>query len=159
MSEEFGQGAIADDEFLPDKEALELRLKEEMDATMTISTKSDDQLRHNTEVGGVIYKYDLPTDNTPIAFKSVASLVTANEEEMSTATQALMEELDCDKDTAFESFIIKHHQTFNNEVDMYGDIQRAGDSQLKVSQSCNSFLHLHIQQRQLNDIMSMTLGP
>ena len=116
-----------------------MRLKEEMDATMTISTKSDDQLRHNTEVGGVIYKYDLPTDNTPIAFKSVAALATANEEEMSTPTQTLMEELDCDKDTAFESFIIKHHQTFNNEVDMYGDIQRAGDSQLKVSQSCNSF--------------------
>jgi len=45
-----------------------------------------------------------------------------------------MEELDCDKDTAFESFIIKHHQTFNNEVDMYGDIQKAGDSQLKVSE-------------------------
>jgi hypothetical protein len=90
-------------------------------------------LRHNTEVGGVIYKYDLPTDNTPIAFKNVASLITANEEEMTTATQALMMELDCDKDTAFESFIIKHHQTFNNEVDMYGDIQRAGDSSLKVS--------------------------
>lgn len=45
-----------------------------------------------------------------------------------------MEELDCDKDTAFESFIIKHHQTFNNEVDMYGDIKKAGDSQLKVSE-------------------------
>ncbi len=50
-----------------------------------------------------------------------------------------MEELDCDKDTAFESFIIKHHQTFNNEVDMYGDIQRAGDSQLKVSQITIAF--------------------
>jgi len=43
-----------------------------------------------------------------------------------------MDELDCDKDTAFESFIIKHHQMFNNEVDMYGDIQKAGDSKLKV---------------------------
>ena len=43
-----------------------------------------------------------------------------------------MEELDCDKDTAFESFIIKHHSMFNNEVDMYGDIQQVGDSQLKV---------------------------
>ena len=42
--------------------------------------------------------------------------------------QALMEELECDKDTAFESFIIKMNQTFNNEVDMYGDIQKAGDS-------------------------------
>jgi len=44
-----------------------------------------------------------------------------------------MEELECDKDTAFESFIIKMNQTYNNEVEMYGDILRAGDSQLKVS--------------------------
>jgi len=41
--------------------------------------------------------------------------------------------LECDKDTAFESFIVKHHQFYNNEVDMYGDIKRAGDSNLKVS--------------------------
>ena len=33
-----------------------------------------------------------------------------------------MEELEVDKDTAFESFIIKMNQSFNNEVDMYGDI-------------------------------------
>jgi len=47
---------------------------------------------------------------------------------VNTAMMQLMEELDCDKDTAFESFIIKHHSTFNNEVDMYGDIQKAGES-------------------------------
>lgn len=46
-----------------------------------------------------------------------------------------MEELECDKNTAFESFIIKHHQMFNNEIDMYGDIRKAGDSQLKVRKS------------------------
>ena len=44
----------------------------------------------------------------------------------------MFEELECDKDTAFESFIIKMNQSFNNEVDMYGDIQKAGESQLKV---------------------------
>lgn len=49
-----------------------------------------------------------------------------------TSTENLFDLLDCDKDTAFESFIVKHHQTFNNEVDMYGDIKKAGDSQLKV---------------------------
>ena len=76
----------------------------------------------------------MPSGNTPIAFKNAASLTTTNEEEMNTPNQSLMEELDCDKDTAFESFIIKHHQTFNNEVDMYGDIQKAGESQLKVSE-------------------------
>ena len=53
-----------------------------------------------------------------------------------------MAELECDKDTAFESFIIKMNQNFNNEVDMYGDIQMAGDSQLKVSQA-QSLLIIH----------------
>jgi len=43
-----------------------------------------------------------------------------------------MTELECDKDTAYESFIIKMQQNFNNEVDMYGDIRQAGDCQLKV---------------------------
>jgi len=40
----------------------------------------------------------------------------------------LLAQLECDKDTAFESFVIKMQQKFNNEVDMYGDIKRAGDS-------------------------------
>lgn len=46
--------------------------------------------------------------------------------------ETLMETLDCDKDTAYESFIIKLQQNYNNEVDMYGDIREAGDCQLKV---------------------------
>lgn len=112
-----------DDDFLPDREELELRLREEMDASLTISTRSDDQLKHNEEVGGVIFKYDMPTVNTPIAFKNAAALMAIEDELSETPTQTLMKELDCDKDTAFESFIIKHHSTFNNEVDMYGDIQ------------------------------------
>lgn len=49
-----------------------------------------------------------------------------------TANEALLEELLCDKDTAFESFTIKLQQHYNNEVDMYGDIRQAGNSQLKV---------------------------
>lgn len=35
--------------------------------------------------------------------------------------------LECDKDTAYESFIIKLNQEYNHEVDMYGDIKKAGD--------------------------------
>ena len=57
----------------------------------------------------------------------------SQEGDKQTPTQTLMGELECDKDTAFESFIIKMNQSFNNEVDMYGDIQKAGDSNLKVS--------------------------
>jgi len=49
-----------------------------------------------------------------------------------TATMNLMEQLDCDKEASFEAFVIKHNQLFNNEVDMYGDIKEAGQSDLKV---------------------------
>lgn len=60
-------------------------------------------------MGGIVFKYDLPTENKPIAFKSAAALVLTEEREVNTVTMNLMDELDCDKDTAFESFIIKHH--------------------------------------------------
>jgi hypothetical protein len=49
------------------------------------------------------------------------------EEDKLTATEGLFKDLECDKDTAFESFVIKMQQKFNNEVDMYGDIKQAGD--------------------------------
>ena len=43
-----------------------------------------------------------------------------------------MDALECDKDTAYQSFIIKLQQNYNNEVDMYGDIKEAGDCSLRV---------------------------
>ena len=60
------------------------------------------------------------------------ALQSVDEQEQLTATEGLLKDLECDKDTAFESFVIKYQQKFNNEVDMYGDIRQAGDSQLKV---------------------------
>ena len=98
-----------------------MRIREELASSLTIARKSDDMLKHNEDVGGTLFKYDLPVENLPIAFKSEAALMEIQEQD-ETPLQKLFEELDCDKDTAFESFIIKHHQTFNNEVDMYGDI-------------------------------------
>jgi len=77
MSEEFGQGAINDDEFLPDKEQLELRLHEVMDASLTIANRADSKLKHNEDVGGVIFKYDLPVGNIPITFKNAMALILA----------------------------------------------------------------------------------
>lgn len=79
-----------------------------------------------------MYKYELPLVNEPITFKSNSALVSKEEAEVFTSTEKLFDQLDCDKDTAYESFVIKHQQTFNNEVDMYGDIRRAGDVQLRV---------------------------
>lgn len=43
------------------------------------------------------------------------------------AQQNLMQKLDCEKETAYESFMIKLNQEFSNEVDMYGDVKKAGD--------------------------------
>lgn len=85
-------------------------------------------LRHNSDFNGILYKYDLPTVNQPIVFRSMADLINIEEDNKLTTTESLLKELECDKDTAFESFIIKFQQNFNNEVDMYGDLRKAGDS-------------------------------
>lgn len=45
MSEIFGQGAINDDEFLPNQEEMELKIRQDMEASITISNKADDKLR------------------------------------------------------------------------------------------------------------------
>ena len=57
-----------------------------MEASITISTKTDDKLRHNEEIAGQVFKYDLPVENIPIAFKNAAALVLAEEKEIVTPT-------------------------------------------------------------------------
>ena len=51
-----------------------MRIRSEMEASLTISTKADDQLKHNEDVGGTIYKYDLPVENLPIEFRNAKAL-------------------------------------------------------------------------------------
>ena len=65
-------------------------------------------LRHGEELGGVIYNYDLPVVNTPIIFKSLA-LAIRDEEIPPTAVENLYTTLDVDKETSYESFVIKMH--------------------------------------------------
>lgn len=69
----------------------------------------EDMLKHREDAGGMLYKYDLPVENKPIAFKSKQALALVEKEAELTPLQKLFDELDCDKDTAFESFIVKHH--------------------------------------------------
>jgi hypothetical protein len=103
-----------------------------MEKTLVLGSKlQNDELRPREE-SGKLYKYELPVVNEEINFRSKAALVKADEKETLTFTEKLFEALECDKDTAYESFVIKHQQAFNNEVDMYGDIRRAGDVQLRV---------------------------
>ena len=115
-----------------EEKEIQNRIKDE--SSLTISLADEDEIRQTSELGGKMYKYDLPMENEPILFKSQSSLMTADEKALeNTVTENLYEMLEIDKDTAYESFIIKHNQLFNHEVDMYGDLQKAGDSKLKVS--------------------------
>jgi hypothetical protein len=49
-----------------------------------------------------------------------------------TAVENLYETLELDKESSYEHFVIKMNQKYNNEIDMYGNIQKAGESNLKV---------------------------
>lgn len=77
---------MEDEEFLPEQEDLEMQIRSEMDATLTISTKADDQLRHNEDVGGMIFKYDLPVENLGIEFRNKKALMAVDEKEVVTPT-------------------------------------------------------------------------
>ena len=120
------------DDFLPDFEEKQFKHFQKIESTLTVPKKPDDMLRHQEEVGGVLYKYDLPVENRPSVFRFQ---IVVKEDLVNTPTENLLEKLDIDKDSAYESFIIKLSQEFNNEIDMYGDIKKAGDSNLKVSKN------------------------
>lgn len=96
---------MKDDEFLPDVESKEIEHQIKMDSTIVVTKKPDDMLRHNEEHGGTLYKYDLPVENKPIEFKS--QLIIREESVPNTAVENLFDSLEIDKDTAYESFVIK----------------------------------------------------
>ena len=98
---------------------------------MIVPKKTNEEIKHQEEHGGMIYKYDLPVVNTAIQFKQ--QLITVEKEQENTSLENLFTTLEIDKETSYESFIIKLNQKFNNEVDMYGDIKKAGESNLKVN--------------------------
>eukprot|EP00357_Protocruzia_adherens_P007335 CAMPEP_0114971812 /NCGR_PEP_ID=MMETSP0216-20121206/52_1 /TAXON_ID=223996 /ORGANISM="Protocruzia adherens, Strain Boccale" /LENGTH=278 /DNA_ID=CAMNT_0002332125 /DNA_START=1046 /DNA_END=1882 /DNA_ORIENTATION=+ len=49
-----------------------------------------------------------------------------------TSTEKIHAFLQIDKDTAYNDYAMKIQETFNNELDMYGDIQEAGELDLQV---------------------------
>lgn len=61
-------------------------------------------------------------------------MVVDDQEDLSTPTLNLYEELELDKDSSYEQYVIKINQSFNHEVDMYGDVKKAGSASLKVLQ-------------------------
>jgi hypothetical protein len=41
-----------------------------LESTTLVAKQKDSELKHNEEHGGMLYKYDLPIENSPILFKS-----------------------------------------------------------------------------------------
>ncbi len=68
MRKEFGQDL--QDDFLPEREELEIEHQLKMESSMTLQQRPDSLLRHNTDFNGILYKYDLPTLNQAIVFRS-----------------------------------------------------------------------------------------
>jgi hypothetical protein len=89
----------------PEREEKEMEFEKMVKSISRIDRKDETELRHGDE-GGTIYKYDLPVVNSPIIFHNKL-MVIDQEKEALTQVQELFDILDCDKDTAFESFIIK----------------------------------------------------
>lgn len=73
MAAEFGQGDLNDDEFLPDKEQAEIDAQTKEESTISLDIGGTDALREK-DVGGTVFKYDLPVENTAITFKSQQAL-------------------------------------------------------------------------------------
>lgn len=67
---EFGQQDLNDDEFLPEKEQAEIEHQTTQESTISLDMRATDMLKHNEDVGGTIFKYDLPVVNASITFKS-----------------------------------------------------------------------------------------
>lgn len=110
-----------------------MNLEIERDRKLKINYMKGMELIHNENVNGVIYKYDLPIVNTPIQFRNQL-MVIDEEKDAKTPMMHLCERLEIDKDSSYEQYVIKINQEFDHEIDMYGDINKAGSWNLKVLQ-------------------------
>lgn len=102
-----------------------INLEIEREVKLKINYMKGMDLIHNEDVNGVLYKYDLPIVNTPIQFRNQL-MVIDEEKDTKTPVMNLYEKLDIDKDASYEQYVIKVNQEFNHEIDMYGDIKKAG---------------------------------
>ena len=80
-------------------------VEKKRESLKTIPRKDDHELTHG-EDGGMVYKYDLPVVNLPIQFHNKL-IALDSETELQTQMEKIFELLECDKDTAYESFMIK----------------------------------------------------
>lgn len=66
---------------MPDKEDAEIEHMIQKEATISLNIRAGDMVKHNEDVGGTIFKYDLPVVNSGIVFKAKKGLQLVDEAE------------------------------------------------------------------------------
>lgn len=64
------------------------------------------QMKHNIDIQGMLYKYDLPVQNKELEFEHLKALMNLEAQE-STPNVNLWETLELDKTSSFEQYVIK----------------------------------------------------
>lgn len=81
-----------------------------------VDTSEIDNIIHNEENNGVVYKYGIPVKNS--LFKPRASALDDVDEEASqksmTPNERMMDMFELDKDSSYESLVLKYNEVFNN---------------------------------------------
>lgn len=89
-----------------------------------------DHIPHEIDINGAYYKYGLPIINrslSDISSELTELLESNNDNFYLTATENIMNMFELNKDSSYESLILKYDELFNNEVDMYGNKEEAGE--------------------------------
>ena len=91
--------------------------------------KELDFIPHNTKIYNVEYKYGIQAKNVPFT-----EIIVKPEEPIipNTITENIFEILNLDKKSSYESMLLKCEQEFNFEIDMYGNIVKAGETKHEV---------------------------
>ena len=74
IAKQFGQD-IGDEEFLPEKDEAEMSHAIKMETTMFLDRKLKNNELQTHELGGKLYKYELPVVNERIMFRSYSALM------------------------------------------------------------------------------------
>lgn len=81
-----------------------------------VNTSEIDEIHHDEEIKGTYYKYGLPLKNEIYKpHQAYLQELKQNEKEQAlTATENMMELFELNKDSSYESLVLKYNQNFNN---------------------------------------------
>ena len=95
-------------------------------STKIIDPSILDDIPHDVNIEGQDYKYGLPVKNQIFRVNSNIIEKERSANSYLSSTENLMYLLELDKDSSYESLVLKYNDYYNNEIDMYGNSVEAG---------------------------------